>query len=59
MEQRPITEEPETLEDAYESLRIESLPEELQYLVYLHHLDQLEAVPSYVESQASRFAREE
>ena len=58
MEQR-ITEEPETLEEAYERLRIASLPEALQELVYLHLLDQFEAVPSYVEQQARQFARGE
>jgi hypothetical protein len=55
----PITEEPETMEEAYESLRIASLPEELQRLVLLHTLDQFEAVPSYVEQQARKFAREQ
>ncbi len=53
-----ITEEPETIEEAYERQRIDSLPEELQHLVYLHALDQFEAVPSYLEEQARRFARE-
>jgi hypothetical protein len=57
MEHR-ITEDEETLEEAYERLRIEALPEELQQLVYLHLLDQFEAVPSYVEQQARRFATE-
>ena len=58
MEQRRITEESETLEEAYESLRIESLSPELQRLVYLHALDQFEAVPSYLEQQAWQFANE-
>jgi hypothetical protein len=57
--ERPITEDEETLEEAYERLRIASLSEELQYLLYLHALDQFEAVPSYVEQQARQFAREE
>jgi hypothetical protein len=59
MEPRPITEDSETLEEAYERLRIASLTEEQQYLLYLHVLDQFEAVPSYVEQQARQFAREE
>lgn len=54
-----ITEDEETLEEAYEQLRIASLSEEQQRLVYLHYLDQYEAVPSYVEQQARAFAREE
>jgi hypothetical protein len=56
--ERPITEEPETLEEAYERVRIESLSEQEQYLLYLHVLDQFEAVPSYVEQQAKQFAQE-
>jgi hypothetical protein len=55
---RPITEEPETLDEAYERLRIDSLTPQQQRLVYRHHLDQLQAVPSYVEQQARTFARE-
>ena len=59
MEQpRHITEETQTLEEAHEQLRIESLSEKMQELVYLHYLDQFEAVPSYVEQQAQQFARE-
>ncbi len=53
-----ITEEPETLEEAYERQRIDALPEALQQLVLLHQVDQLEAVPSYFEQQARRFAAE-
>jgi hypothetical protein len=58
MNQRRMTEEVETLEEAYERQRLESLPEDWQRLVALHHLDQLEAVPSYVEQQARQFAQE-
>ena len=58
MEQQRMTEDQETLEEAYERLRIEALPEELQRLLYLHTLDQFEAVPSYVEQQARQFANE-
>lgn len=59
MEQpRPITEEPETLEEAYERMRIEALSQDQQRLLFLHLLDQFEAVPSYVEQQARRFASE-
>ena len=56
--QRQATEEIETMDEMYERLRIASLPEPLQQLVYQHHLDQFEAVPSYVEQQAHRFAAE-
>jgi hypothetical protein len=37
-----------TLDDEYEQQRLDALPEELQELAYKHHLDQFEAVPSYV-----------
>lgn len=53
-----ITDEPETLEEACERQRLESLTPEQQQLVYLHHLDQFEAVPSYCEQQARQFATE-
>jgi hypothetical protein len=56
---RQFTEELLTLEEEYELQRIEALPEEQQRLVYLHYLDQFEAVPSYLEQQAAQFAREE
>lgn len=56
--ERPMTEEQETLEEAYERLRIASLSEEQQYMLYLHTLDQFEAVPSYIEQQAHKFATE-
>ena len=56
--QMKITEDTETLDDAYEQLRIASLSPEQQYLLYLHTLDQFEAVPSYVEQQARQFASE-
>jgi hypothetical protein len=55
IDQRLITEEPETMDEMYERLRIEALPEPLQQLVLAHHLDQFEAVSSYVE----RFLSEE
>lgn len=44
-----------TLDDEYEQQRLNALPESLQELAYLHHLDQFEATPSYVE----RFKRGE
>jgi hypothetical protein len=53
-----VTEEPETIDEMYERLRIQALPERLQQLVLLHYLDQFQAVPSYVEQQARRFASE-
>jgi hypothetical protein len=53
-----VTEEPETIDEMYERLRIQALPERLQQLVLLHYLDQFQAVPSYIEQQARRFASE-
>ncbi len=53
-----VTEEPETIDEMYERLRIQALPERLQQLVLLHYLDQFQAVPSYLEQQARRFASE-
>ena len=53
-----VTEEPETIDEMYERLRIQALPERLQQLVLLHYLDQFQAVPSYVEQQARLFASE-
>ncbi len=44
-----ITEEPLTLDEEYEQQRLNALPESLQRLVLLHHTDQFEAVPSYVQ----------
>jgi hypothetical protein len=54
-EQHRITNEPETLDEAYEAQRINNLPTALQPLVALHHLDQLEATPSYAEQNAADF----
>jgi len=53
-----VTEEPETIDEMYERLRIQALPERLQQLVLLHYLDQFQAVPSYIEQQARLFASE-
>jgi hypothetical protein len=53
-----VTEEPETMDEMYQRLRIQALPERLQRLVLLHYLDQFQAVPSYIEQQARRFALE-
>jgi RNA polymerase primary sigma factor len=53
-----ITDEQETLEEMYERLRIEGLPEELHALVGEHHWNLLQFAPSYVEQQASAFVRE-
>ena len=53
-----VTEEPETIDEMHERLRIQALPERLQQLVLLHYLDQFQAVPSYIEQQARRFASE-
>ena len=53
-----VTEEPETMDEMYQRLRIQALPERLQRLVLLHYLDQFQAVPSYVEQQARQFASE-
>ncbi len=53
-----VTEEPETMDEMYQRLRIQALPGRLQRLVLLHFLDQFQAVPSYVEQQARRFALE-
>ncbi len=50
-----ITNDAETLDEAYETQRVNSLPEDLQRLVAIHHTDQLEAVPCYVEGQAQDF----
>ena len=44
-----ITQETETLEEAYEIARFESLSELEQRIYLLHQLDQFEAIPSYVE----------
>ena len=55
---QPITEEIETMDEMYERLRIASLPESSQQLVYAHHLDQYEATPSYFEQQARSFSAE-
>jgi hypothetical protein len=51
-----VTEEPETMDEMYQRLRIRALPERLQRLVLLHYLDQFQAVPSCLEQQARRFA---
>src|SRR5215472_16481674 len=51
-----MTEEPETMEEQCERLRIQALPESLQRLALLHALDQFEAIPSYVAQQACHFA---
>ena len=53
-----VTEEPETMDEMYQRLRIQALPERLQRLVLLHYLDQFQAVPSYLEQQAKQFASE-
>ena len=53
-----VTEEPETIDEMYERLRIQALPERLRQLVLLHYLDQFQAVPSYIEQQARLFASE-
>lgn len=53
-----ITEDRETPEEAAERARIEAMSPEQQQLVLLHYLDQFEAVPSYFEDQARRFAGE-
>ncbi len=45
----------ETLEEADETSRINALPVPLQHLVLAHHLDQFDAVPSYLQQQASDF----
>lgn len=58
-DQKLVTEEPETLDEMYERYRIASLPASMQQLVYQHHLDQYEGVPSYVEQQAHDFAGNE
>ena len=42
-----ITEEPLTLDEEYEQQRINAMPEHLQHLALLHHVDQFEATPSY------------
>jgi hypothetical protein len=57
-EETRITEDPETLDEAYERLRINALPPEQQRLVYLHQLNQYAAVPCYFEQQAQQFATE-
>ncbi len=44
-----ITEESLTLDEEYERQRINAMPEPLQCLAVLHHLDQFEAVPPYVD----------
>lgn len=43
-----------TLDDEYEMQRIDSLTPEQQDLLYRHHLDQFEAVPSYVSRDLSK-----
>ncbi len=52
-----ITTDATTLEEEYENQRISALPEPLQHLVATHRLDQLEAVPSYIEEQAKDFVQ--
>ncbi len=54
-QEQPVTSESTTLEEEYEKQRISALAEPLQHLVATHHLDQLEATPSYVEGQAQDF----
>lgn len=54
-----ITDEQEDIEEMYERIRIEALPEELQRLVALHHWNALQSVPSYLEQQAGAFVRED
>jgi hypothetical protein len=44
-----ITEEPLTLDEEYEQQRINAMPEPLQRLALLHHMDQFEATPPYVD----------
>ena len=44
-----MTEERETLEEAYEIARFESLSELEQRIYLLHQIDQFEAIPPYVE----------
>ena len=56
-QEQPVTNDATTLEEEYENQRISALPEPLQHLVATHHLDQLEATPSYVEGQAQDFVQ--
>ncbi|HEY4386277.1 MAG TPA: hypothetical protein VGN34_17605 [Ktedonobacteraceae bacterium] len=50
-----LTEEPETLDEAYEQQRINALPEPLQHLAAAHRLDQFTAAPSLVQQNATDF----
>lgn len=58
MNEPRITDEQETLDELYERLRIEGLPEAQQALVGEHHWNMLQATPSYVEQQALAFTQE-
>lgn len=53
-----MTDEQETLDEMYERIRIEALPEEQQRLVALHKWNALQATSSYLEEQARRFVQE-
>jgi hypothetical protein len=44
-----ITDEPETIDEAYQRLRFESLTPEQQHFYLLHLEDQFDAVPSYFD----------
>ncbi len=45
----PYTEDSTTLDEEYELQRIDAMTEQQQYLLWLHHVDQFESVPSYFE----------
>lgn len=49
-----ITEEQETLDDAYNAVSISALPERYQELRKAHTWDQLQAVESYVGRYSSK-----
>jgi hypothetical protein len=57
-DQQAITDEQEDLDELYERLRIEGLPQDLQALVGEHHWNMLQATPSSVEQQAHTFGEE-
>jgi hypothetical protein len=57
-DEQVLTDEQEDLDELYERLRIEGLPQDLQALVGEHHWNMLQATPSYVEQQAHAFVQE-
>ena len=56
---RITADDPLTLDEEYREVEFKALPEWAQELRLQHELDQFWAGPSYVETQAARFAAED